>query len=83
MATISNDFRFRVSKAVGSPSVQGAAYYRVAYKKSGGSWQYQNVSGTQIDFTNPTANSTYYFSVYAVGENGTSSDWSPDYYVYT
>ena len=25
MATISNDFRFRVSKAVGSPSVQGAA----------------------------------------------------------
>ena len=64
-------------------SVQGAAYYRVAYKKSGGSWQYQNVSGTQIDFTNPTANSTYYFSVYAVGENGTSSDWSPDYYVYT
>lgn len=61
----------------------GVSYYRVAYKRAGGSWQYQNVYGTQFDINNPIANSTYYFSFYAVGENGTSSDWSPDYYVYT
>lgn len=61
----------------------GVSYYRVAYKRAGGSWQYQNVYGTQFDINNPIANSTYYFSIYAVGENGTSSDWSPDYYVYT
>lgn len=64
--------------------VEGAAYYRVAYRKStSSSWSYTTVYDTEFDLYYPDSNSKYYVSVYAVGENGTHSDWSDDITIYT
>lgn len=60
------------SASVSFKGVEGAAYYQVAYRVKGGSWQIRHLTGTTLSLPNLSTNTVYQFKVCSRNPRGIS-----------